>query len=163
MTTIATDGVTIAADGQESWGNEAMRLDVQKIIVMDNVIYALSGANSMLERLIEWEQEFFNGAKGAPPAAAPDVAWTLLVIRRTYRIASVAYISKCPYPSPVSGVFALGSGADYAVGAMHCGKTPAEAVALVRDKRLDVWTGGDIQVVNIAEALGLAPVREAAE
>ena len=148
MTTICTDNRTIAADGQETWGDEVTCTDAKKIHVEPGVIYALSGAVSMRERLVEWEKD---GARGSPPSLAPEMMWTLLVIRRKDGLR--VYTSKCPYPSIVPARFAIGSGADYATAAMHCGLSPEQAVALVRDRRLDVWTGGEIQVVDIAEAL----------
>ena len=156
MTTIAYSlpHNQIAADGLECWGDMVARTDVKKIIVANRVIYALSGANGILDQLIEWEKA---GAKGPSPPCASDVHWTFLVIKAGAR---VSYSSKFPYSSPMPEIFAIGSGGDHAIGALAAGKTPRQAVELVRDKRLDVWTGGEIQVVDIAKALGLTVPEE---
>ena len=41
--------------------------------------------------------------------------------------------------------YAVGSGRDFAIGAMHCGKTPAEAVEIA--SKYDLKTGMEIDVV----------------
>jgi len=70
-----------------------------------------------------------------------------------------------PYLSGVDVPFAIGAGSDYALGAMDYGASPEEAVRGAC--RRNVFTGGEIQVVNIAAALGLQPqaaaLAEAAE
>ena len=111
----------------------------------------------MLPALIEWVQ---NGAKpnDTPPTPSGQ-GWGLLVIDRE---GERFYAHDCPYAQSVAKLFACGSGGDYATGAMHAGKTPAEAIRLIIDKRLDVHTGGEIQVIDTAEALGLNKL-EAAE
>jgi ATP-dependent protease HslVU (ClpYQ) peptidase subunit len=150
MTTIATDGVTIAADGLAARGDEVCRQDVKKIREKDGVIYAMSGPLPIFAPLMEWHS---NGAKVADvPQVHSDLEWGLLVISNA---GAFEYSSRCVYPSQVEMPFTLGSGADYAMGAMHAGKTPAEAVQLVIDKCLNVHTGGRVQVINIKEALGL--------
>lgn len=149
MTTIATDGITIAADGLASIGGEVNGLSETKIVIERDWIYALSGAVAMRDALIEWHQA---GAKPADVPGMQDADWTLLVIDRnglTY------FTAKCAYPCKANAPFAIGSGADYASALMHAGYSPQKAVRLIIDKRLDIYTGGDIQVIDIRQALGL--------
>ena len=157
MTTICSDGITIAGDGLACWGDEPVSRADLKIEQRGNRIFALSGASAMLPALIKWVDEGADVAR-VPAGIGPEVMWSLLVIEKT---GVCAYVSKCPYASPMSYPISIGSGADYAMGAMHAGKTPREAVEIA--SKLDVWTGGDIQVIDIAEALGLAPHLQAAE
>jgi hypothetical protein len=164
MTTIATDGVTIAADGRTALGSQVVD-DAEHKIVVDRqrrIIFALSGAGAVLPRIMDWHRA------GAPPESAPkpadaEITWSLIVIENGPVWPKITlYTSKCAFPSVVSTrCFAIGSGGDYAIGAMCAGKTPEEAVRIVIENKLDVWTGGEVQVVNIAEALG--QIREAAE
>jgi len=154
MTTICTDGVTIAADGLACLGGQKVAFKDRKIVIdrKHGAIYALSGATAMLPHIMEWHRAGAP-AESAPKAAAPDITWTLLVITSK---STTLLTSQCAFPSVVDDRrFAIGSGADYAMGAMCAGVEPAEAVKIVIDNKLDVWTGGEIQVENIAEALGL--------
>lgn len=149
MTTIATDGVTIAADGLSSIGGEVNGLSEQKIVIEGGLIYALSGTIALRAALIAWHQ---GGAKPADVPGMQDADWTLLVIGRN----GLAYFTaKCAYPCKANAPFAIGSGADYASALMHAGFSPKNAIRLIIDKRLDVYTGGDIQVIDIKQALGL--------
>lgn len=150
MTTIITDGVTIAADGLGCIGGEVNGTDDKKIIIEKGVVYALSGFVGMRDALIAWHQD---GAKVADVPATPDGdSWTLLVIDTS---GAKYFTGKCAYPNKVRTPFALGSGSDYAMGALHAGLSPQQAVQLVIDKRLDVGTGGEIQVIDIKQALGI--------
>jgi hypothetical protein len=150
MTTIATDGKTIAADGQNTSGWEIVDLQYEKIRAVNGSVYATSGDAGMLDPLIAWSEA---------GAAAKDVpqkygdGWSFLVISREGR---KLYTSGCPYPTPVPKEFTLGSGGDYARGAMRAGKSPAEAVAIAIE--LDAASGGTIRVIDIAEVLGTTPV-----
>ena len=154
MTTICTDGISLAADGRVHSDGTRVRDDEKKIMVRGGVIYALGGVTCLFDPLIKWVTD------GADPEKIPkgDLRWQLLVITRT---AFVTYSNTCPYAERQDYPFTTGSGRDVAYGAMKAGKSPREAVAIAAED--DLYTGGEIQVVNIAEALGLAPIKEAAE
>jgi hypothetical protein len=150
MTTIATDGRTIAADGlrRTGWGCK-MDMTVEKIHVRYGRIYALAGSYALVTPAIEWHH------KGADPHDLPrcekDDGWSLMVLERDGSIAT--YNNQAPYPEKQSFPFIMGSGCDYALGAMDHGATPEEAVRIAC--RRDESTGGEIQVIDIKEALGL--------
>lgn len=154
MTTICTDGITIASDGRVHADGQLIRDDEKKIAVCDGAIYALAGITCLLGPLIKWAKD------GADPDKSPkgDLRWQLLVITPT---SFVAYSAPCPYAERQEYPYATGTGRDVALGAMLAGKPPEEAVQIAAE--VDLYTGGEIQIVNIAEALGLAQVREAAE
>lgn len=142
MTTIASDGRTVAADGQETWGAEVVRLDYQKLRIVNGVVYGITGVAAVLDACIKWHQ---NGAdtKEAPEVKG-DNAWTLLV----FGAESVqSYTNTVPYPSVYPYPFAVGSGCDYAMGALLAGVSPRQAVEIAASR--NIYTGGLISVVEI--------------
>jgi ATP-dependent protease HslVU (ClpYQ) peptidase subunit len=158
MTTIAWDlrHGTIAGDGLVCAGNDIITRSAQKIIVQNKAIYALSGTGAFHIPLIWWIE------KGADPKSMPeakgDVSWRLIVIREfddgsRRHIGVVGYDDAFPYPFDLPDLDAIGSGADLAIGAMRSNRTPREAVEIAMLH--NIKTGGDIQVVDIAEALQL--------
>lgn len=152
MTTIATDGITIAADGRATAGGNIVSDRTKKIIVEDGVIYALTGVEALFRALIDWIK------KGADPAAVPkgydatSLSWALTVISAVGPMGAKRYTSTMPYPDSVDYPFSDGTGHEMAVVLMDAGKSPFEAVRLTCKR--DINSGGEIQVVNIAEALG---------
>jgi ATP-dependent protease HslVU (ClpYQ) peptidase subunit len=160
MTTIATDGITIAADSLTTYGNERGRRPAKKLHVRTRLdgtrIFAFSGAASMAIPVIEW---FEAGAVAKDGVSGTDKEpWLMLVLDRE---GMFNVYSGAPYVLPFDAPFAIGSGGDYALGAMMHGATAAESVGVAA--KLDITTGGDVQVFNIAEALGLNKMAEAAE
>jgi hypothetical protein len=155
MTIICTDGDTVASDSLVTFGNERGVKDGVKMVVDDGRIYAASGLYC-LPALVRWHKA--DADVRNLPVIEGDDAWALLVIEPS----GMTYYSKAlPYPTPVAPPFALGTGCDFALGAMYAGGSPREAAEIAC--RLDIKCGGAIQVVNIAEALGLDKIREAAE
>lgn len=149
MTTIAYDGVSVVADGLRCFGSERSRTDVQKIkIVGRNVIYAYTGISALHAPIIAWF-EAGHDPKNVPQFHSSDAAhgWALLVIKKDGSVLTVG--DEAPYPLECCAPFTLGSGADYAMGALHAGATARQAVEIA--VKLDIHTGGDIQVVSIAE------------
>lgn len=155
MTTIATDGVTIAADGLACTGSERCGMQTRKLRVEHGRIYAIAGDIAMFDALVEWHN------RGADPShefkGRKDPNWSLMVIDGS---GLTRFTDNCMYPDPFEYPQAFGSGADYAVAALRMGNTPKRAVEIAAE--LDVYTGGEIQVINIAEALGINTL-EAAE
>ena len=154
MTTIAIDHTSIAADGLGCIADEVIDADASKIeIVRESgqvVVYALSGPRAIRGPLIAWEQA---GATvpDLPGGLHSDLGWSFVAIKRD---GTWFYTSKCPYAVKVKTPFAIGAGADYATGMMHAGKTAEEAIRLIIERRLNVYTGGEVQVVNLAAVFG---------
>ena len=159
MTTIAIDRYgTIAADGQRTWGDDIVSRTEQKIRIRYGRIYALTGTAAMFEALIEWHEKQKADPEQAPKCAG-DNDWQLMVIERPGIV--LRYTNTCPYPEIFEPPVAFGAGLDLAKGAMLFGATAEQAVRLAIETTNH--SGGEIQVVNIAEALGLDVVKEAAE
>lgn len=62
--------------------------------------------------------------------------------RRGYRIESDSMI-----PSEFRGAYAIGSGSDFAMGAMLAGKTAAESVRIAT--KLDIYSGGAVRTIAV--------------
>jgi hypothetical protein len=160
MTTIAIDSMGfVAADGLRTWGGDIVARDEQKVRVRYGRIYALTGIAGGFEPLIKWHGEHKADPERLPKIGGDDDSWTLIVIERPGEV--MKFTKTCPYPECFRPPVAFGAGLDLAKGAMLWGATAPEAVKLVSEHTNH--TGGEIQVVNISEALGLQPIREAAE
>lgn len=156
MTTIAIDGATVAADGLRVWGGEIRGRAHKKLKVCNGTIYAFTGLAPLFDVMVAWHQNGTDPEK--LPKISDDEGWTLIVIDKD----GVGKFTKgCPYIEHFGPPIAFGAGQDYAIGAMLAGATAGQAIGIVAG--LCNHTGGEIQVINIAEALGLQHVREAAE
>lgn len=162
MTIIATDGIHIAADGLSCAGHEIVSTKVKKIAVLNNVIYALAGTGVLFNPLINWHRAGADPAE-VPKGVAADQDWALLVITEKWgKPYFQRYHSKAPYPDDETPLPIVdGVAGELAKGAMRRGATAEEAVRIACEG--SVWCGGDIQVVDIAEALGLNTQLQAAE
>jgi hypothetical protein len=147
MTTIIATLEEIAGDGLScDRSDRILGYREEKIRVRDGAIYAVSGAACVRDALIIWHK------KGADPKEIPKLedgyGWTMLVID-----AKGAFLltSSAPYKDPVDLPFALGSGGDYALGAIAAGADARRAIEIAAI--YDRSTGGEIQVVNITQAL----------
>ena len=154
MTTIATDGRTIASDSLMSFGHERSLHPSKKIHVGKGAIYATCGLGGLLEVLAKWHED---GAKpDAVPKTGGDEEWAMLVITR----AGMSYIhSKALFAVPVAPPFSIGGGGEFATGAMEAGATPERAVEIAC--RRSNKSGLPVQVVDIAEALGIKQLQAA--
>ena len=146
MTTIATDGVTIAADSSGFFDTIRAVRPSSKIAVSHNTIYALCGTSGMRGSLMLW---IVRGAQVEKMPKCDGADWTMLVISTE---GAVIYSDQVPFPTLISYPFAMGSGEKFAYGAMAVGATPKEAIEAA--SRFDPYTGGEIQVVEFA-SLGL--------
>ena len=150
MTVIASDGIHIVADGMKILGqSEIAELNVRKIKVRENTIFAVTGAAALLDVLAEWYLAGCNPK--ATPVIGGDVTWTLIVIATSG--GPLKFSHTLPYPERWSYPMSAGIGADYAMAAMLAGASARRAVEIACAK--DAFCGGEIQVVNIAEVLGL--------
>lgn len=156
MTAIATDGKTIAADSMMTFGRERCINPIEKIAVEGQMIFATAGV-PIKDALIDW---FTSGSRPHCAPRSTEELWYMLVIDPKQML---FLSSQVPYPVPVEAPFAFGAGGEYAMGAMLNGASPKEAVEIAI--KASTACGGPVQVIDIAEALGLKGegVLEAAE
>jgi hypothetical protein len=161
VTTIAIDKHgTIAADGLRLWCGDVVSRTEEKLRIRHGRIYALTGVAPVFEPLIAWHGERNADPEKLPPHVGigekEERSWTLIVVERPGLVTK--YTSTCPYPETFEPPIAFGAGIDLAKGAMWAGASAGEAVRLVAENA--EHTGGRIQVIDIAEALGLKQMDE---
>lgn len=143
MTTIAYDGKTICADTLACWGSERGRAPIEKIITKASGIYAMSGSFAVRDEVIDWIE---NGAKrGDAPKLVGDEEWQVIFIDKDG--AAYAGMSASPGLIPIAAPFALGSGGEFAMGALLANKSAHDAVKIAAI--VDTKTGDAVQVVHL--------------
>jgi 20S proteasome alpha/beta subunit len=139
MTTIAYRKGVLAADTQMIQGTSIIGY-ITKIVRRDDG--ALCGAAGDLAWAQAFHRWFLAGEEGDPPAFDDD-GCKGLVIRRRKPIevfeSCGAFEFKPPYVS-------IGSGKEFALGAMHAGASAIEAVKAAM--AFDPSTGGDLMVLT---------------
>lgn len=137
MTTIATDGKTIAADGLQTGGGHISSWNVNKLRRVGDDIVGFCGAFDDAEEYFAWLRK--------PESAKPVVADSFCAIhlnRSGVYITSGRYFHKIKVDVP----YAIGSGDEYAIGAMLAGASPAVAVRIAAQR--DTATGGKIRIMR---------------
>lgn len=138
MTTIATDGLSMAGDGCVSGNGIRHALDFRKIFKLkDGRIAGFSGVSYAIPSFLAWLE-----AGGDMPDLDDD--FEALVLQTDGRCLSYnhkGYSIEQPVPA------VTGSGGAIALGAMLAGASPARAVEIACER--DTGTGGKV----ISEAL----------
>lgn len=148
MTVICTDGASVCADTLMTLGTERQlghsKLRAAKSRSGASAILAVSGSAAVVDALAAW---WSAGAKpGDAPKLGPDASWTLLVVTTG---GMSFYSDRVPYPLSVAPPFAMGSGGDYALGAMKHGASPKRACEIACE--LDTSCGGPIETMDLME------------
>lgn len=157
MTTIAFDGKTLAADKQTTQGSCRLTLEAEKIFqvaqadpwfVMGQRVAAFGVAGTLQGS--HYVREAMLSATGLDVKTTfpKGVVVTWLAVTEDgnvyvggqYEDDDVAWLTKVTAP------IAIGSGCEYALGAMAAGVTAVGAVEIAA--RFDVNTGGEIQVIH---------------
>jgi len=136
MTTIAFDGRTIAADSRMGCGNHNDLTRVDKFVVDDDIIYAASGMAAALKPFAGW---YMHGANPKDfPSFPHDVTLWAITQDGVYE-----YFKDTPWPVVHTAYpIALGTGNEYALGAMSAGASPVEAVKIAM--KWDANSGGEV-------------------
>jgi hypothetical protein len=145
MTVIAWDGHTLAADKRGSGGNSI--LTTTKIFRVKGCLVGYTGQLVFGQQMLAWFEAGEN-IPDFPPSQRDKDDWSLLLVVRPS--GKLQLYERVPYPVTYEDkLFAVGSGADYALAAMHCGKTAAEAVELT--SRLDSSCGNGVDILSLCE------------
>jgi ATP-dependent protease HslVU (ClpYQ) peptidase subunit len=142
MTCLAWDGKVLAADKRMT--QAGLAVTVTKIFRIENSLVGISGTGALGLQMLEWFK------CGANPAAFPNEQrtmedWTLLVV---INAEGVFEYQRSPFPIQIeSSPWASGAGRDYALAAMHCGKTAREAVEIAC--KFDVSCGNGIDTLEL--------------
>lgn len=138
MTTIAFDGTALAADSQVM--GDYLEQNGYKIKRIGDKI--CGGAGDFQSVLM-----FFDWIKEGEPDKKPDLDknFEALIVCGE----KVHWIGDKLIRIPSPKLCAIGSGSQFAIAAMYCGKTSKEAVALA--KKLDAGTGGKIKTLTLGK------------
>ncbi len=144
MTTIAWDGRTLAADSRSASNDVVMSDRHTKVVRVGNVLAAATGTAARCREFLAWVGA---GMPGDPPAnphpADKDWSYWGLVIAP-----HGAWVFQEPGIVPVtSPYYAMGTGRDFALGAMAVGASATEAVRAAM--RHDTCSGGDVTVLSV--------------
>jgi len=138
MTTIATNGKVIAADSRITGDY----IDSHpKLFQIGDSVFGIAGMMTRVLKVIDWL------SMGCPESNKPDVnddGFTLLQVCSE----GIFYWDGNLRPVQMRGPYAaIGSGSQYAMGAMHAGKNPRRAVEICCE--LDESTAPPIVVMRV--------------
>ncbi|KKC27327.1 hypothetical protein [Sphingomonas sp. SRS2] len=134
MTTIATDGATLAGDGLLCMGEGKVRISLNytKVHRAGESVFGFAGDPSACERFRAW----MNGNRDEAFRTSANFAAIILENGAVFVVEGDGYFSAVEAP------FAIGSGASFAMGAMAAGADAETAVKIA--SRFDTITGGSI-------------------
>lgn len=142
MTVIAWDGKTIAADRQAT--SAGMRRLTKKLHRVSDGVVAITGGGIHGLALVDW----FRGDRDPAswPRESGEMASTVIHFTKD---GIFVYAGDLPaFGEPVLGDFiAFGYGRDYAMAALHLGKTAAEAVEIA--SLFDVHCGLGVDTMQL--------------
>lgn len=139
MTTIATDGHSMAADSLSTAGGERVAFPQKLHRASDGRLFGSAGPSADCALFTKW----MRGETGKPDLSDGFSALVLTPEGRVFYL--------CPKLEPVEFIVpqAIGSGAPYAIGAMLAGASPEEAVRIAIQR--DTTSGGEIQSLCLNE------------
>jgi len=132
VTTIAWDGKNLACDSRSLTNDTIDQCETQKIFKKSGVYYCLAGEYAQALAVMD----YLVTKKNEPVFPKPE--YQVLVISDTAQIFDGEL-----HPSPVEPPYAMGTGAQFAYGAILSGKTAKEAVEVAI--KLDPYSGGKIR------------------
>ncbi len=139
MTVVAWDGEMMAADRQATVAGRMF--SVQKVHRIDaDCIAAFSGNAVIGNEVIDWLRAGADPAK-YPPSTPDD--WTCTLV--AYRDGRLLRYEQRATPIPIRDRWhTLGSGAEFALGALECGRNAAEAVEVASKWSSECGLGVDV-------------------
>lgn len=154
MTTIASDGFTVAADGRVVAGDEFISDKNVKLRQVKGRVIGFCGVMAYMSPAIEWLED------GANPSQIKELwlegkDWCMIVFDPD---CARCYHNDTPYPSEVPYPTAFGSGELLAIGALLANASPERAIQIASER--DLKTGGKITVMEIYGAAERAVAAE---
>ncbi len=145
MTTVAWDGHTLAADKRSCFGT--LIHTVTKIYRVRGCLVAGAGDFDRIQETVAWFESGADPAK-LPPFQRDNNDFVGLVVIQPDK--TILRYERGPYPFKIESPFyAMGSGRDFAMAAMHLGKTASEAVEVAM--ALDSGSGNGIDTMTLAD------------
>ncbi|QVW55673.1 hypothetical protein pEaSNUABM9_00092 [Erwinia phage pEa_SNUABM_9] len=167
MTTIAYDGETLASDGMMTSSDVVMGTQIQKIFQPKaNQSWTVNGENAIalavagqvsairqLQAALSGDSDLISNATLCAESKFPKgLSFNYIVIAESGAVymggqtedSELAWISEVDVP------IAIGSGSDFAMGAMAAGASAVGAVGIAT--RYDTCSGGKIQSIKISKS-----------
>ena len=142
MSVIAWDGKTLAADKRASCGSYFRT--TTKIFKHGPALVGYSGDQSAGEEVFAWFRDGHNADKFPASQRDRDDYAGLLVV---WYDGELWKYERTPFPLKYPPQqFAIGSGCDFALAAMYCGKTASEAVEVAC--QFNIWCGNGIDTLT---------------
>jgi hypothetical protein len=148
MTTIAWDGTSLAGDRRSTADGLCRRVRPKISRTPDGRLIGLSGASGRCAAMREW-LTLPASERGKQPAfqGREDQAVVALEVLPDGTLLFHSVDGAVAIEEPFD---AVGSGADFALGAMACGKSAADAVRIAA--RFDAGTDDSIDVLTLRDA-----------
>jgi hypothetical protein len=138
VTTIATDGRTIAGDGLITLSGTIVQFGAVKVErLADGRVIGCCGDASDQREFAAWLV-----GQGKKPKLGPRFSAIVAAKGQPLRV----YFDDCTFDEVVPP-FAIGSGAVHAFAALDCGKSPVGAVEIASGR--DIYTGGTITELHL--------------
>lgn len=140
MTCIAWDGKTLAADKRVTF--QGLARTVTKIFRVGDAVVGISGNGCEGMDMIQW---FLRGSlrEEFPASQSDEKTWVSAL--HVARDGQVDLYERFPTPMRIEDpIFAIGSGRDFALAAMHLGKSAREAVEIACLFQSDCGNGVDV-------------------
>ncbi|MBS1586963.1 MAG: hypothetical protein JSS82_15620 [Bacteroidetes bacterium] len=145
MTTIAWDGVEVAADSQCSQGGQKW-FGEKKLFKFDDVVASYAGREDYGTNFLIWVRDGMQ-TEDFPTFPAKDDAFDLIGLvfqnGKAFEFCDNGTAAERKPP------FAWGSGSGIAKGAMAAGRSPREAVKIAT--KHDLYTGGAVRSMIVGE------------
>lgn len=139
MTTLAFDGKILAADTRVTTSSGMVFGNTEKIISLDDGrLLAGCGSISVLHAVASW----LNGGEKPKLEDGESFEGILINAGGSGHIAQEITNEMRLYPACIP--WASGTGEQFAMTAMRCGKNAAEAVEVAM--QLDIYSGGNVQI-----------------
>ena len=145
MTTVAFKDGILAADTLVTAGGQRDGYMKKAAVLKDGTLAAHSGTATYWGKFLAWDA---GGRVGDCPVVGiseKEDCTNVLEVLPSGRLRMWSNSGSWEF-EPVEGVYGIGSGGEYAVGAMAMGATAEEAVRLAM--RFDSRTGGEITVLR---------------
>lgn len=145
MSVIAWDGKTMAADKRAVIGGGFYRTTT-KIFRVGNALVGYAGDADAGEEMLAWFDKDHADPKLFPQSQRDKDGWAGLLV--VWEAGEIWKYERTPFPIKFPPQqFAIGSGRDFAMAAMHLGKTAAEAVEVAC--ALDPGCGNGIDMLTL--------------
>jgi ATP-dependent protease HslVU (ClpYQ) peptidase subunit len=141
VTTIVATRKEMAADRRVSDSGAGTRYKTTKIRRIGGVIVGAGGANPDVFKFFKWLE---SGMQDEPPKMSKDEGFAAMVVSP----AGLFITDKdCVFEEVADSFYAIGTGAQAALGAMHMKATPRQAVEIAA--KVDNNTGDGVDVLTL--------------